>query len=120
MTPKLITNTPKLIFDNIATNYFTLNTEINQIKEYPIIINDFKYFNELKKKLPNTEYIKIISELTTCNESEFFKENYLGTENLPLKFNFDGIKKLLVIISHGEIQPGRFKCYLEGVWELFD
>lgn len=78
-----------------------------------------KYFNSLGTILSESEFenIKISHNV---KPSESFPNAYVSENNFPQRFQIseNGNQKVLVLLSFGEFQPGRYKIFIEGVWEI--
>lgn len=105
-----------LIFDGLERD---VNKEIViKLSECNIVIKPFWKNNDilgLKKIMEKTSIDQIINE---CNLTD--KHSLLGiyknSEKMIVYYFIHD--NYLIILSFGEIQYGRYKIYLEGVWEL--
>lgn len=79
-----------------------------------------KYFSELKKELPENAVEQILKIHNEIRLSEVFPNTYVSGNNFPQRYKIveNDSTKTLVLFSFGEFQPGRYKIFLEGIWEI--
>jgi len=101
---------------NESHDFFGRSFTITEIERNP--------FARLKRKIENEAYEQIISDAGFTSVSSFFKHleesgeiQYRSQNGLSLYYVTH--LHMLFVFSFGEIQPGRYKLYCEGVWEMF-
>lgn len=107
----------KLLYDGTSQHFYENAIELYN-KLYSVNIIEFKYFNKIKNDFVPSDVLQILSELKDIRQSDYFPDSYIGRDQLPLKYKVDEKENVLIIVSHGEFQPGRYKLYLEGIWKI--
>ncbi len=115
-----------LVYDGEEDGYYEfilklqLESKLETLTEKPF---KFPYFSSLLKILDKNEYQDLISSLPAAKPSKLIEDMYLGTNGFPLTYTIHNTmigKKFIIIVSSGEFQPGRYKIFLEGVFEIFE
>lgn len=106
----------KLIYDGDENGYY----EKEVFDKYKI--TDFKSLYKMNEFIDDKSMNNL---LDTINGYQIhpFKTYKTKKDELMLKFFMQtgrNDKKLLCIVSAGESQPGRYKIFLEGVWEILE
>src|SRR5947209_9913293 len=120
MVIKVHNNVMGCVYDGAARSHFPSLIKLADGTTITLDMNEIQYFSELRNAISKTDFETLLDNITTAKESTFFPGNFVGSEGLPLKVQFEQRTRLLTILSHGEVQPGRYKMYLEGVFEVFD
>jgi len=115
--------TPKMLFDGDESEFYKFRFDVQienqnlEIKASDFYSNSFvKLTNELREHL----FQQILLQ-SNFEKNEELVVKYLGTESLQVYYCFKDSKnsdaKFLFIFSFGEVQPTRFRIYLEGMWK---
>lgn len=110
-----------LVFDDIDDTYYHFTVPFVVVDEnIGITLSEFKSLYKLKPILGDVVFNQLINQIEGIEESKVFPDAFSGISNLPINGCIKEIneKKYIFIISTGEFQPGRYKIYLEGIWEL--
>ena len=117
MPIKYLPTEKKLLFDGQEEGFYTFKQAVQIPHEIIIYERDFRKnsVNDLAKVMAPDAFQQL------CLEGAFVKNttslaNYTGSDGLAL--NYFIINSRLFIFANGEYQPGRYKIYYEGMWQL--
>ncbi len=113
----------KMLYDGDESEFYTFSFTVKiDSEEIKIKASDF-YNNslvKLKNDLSELEFREILDEGNFVRNDELV-EKYLGTDLLPVYYCYKHLgnseEKLLFTFSFAEIQPTRFRLYLEDIWK---
>ncbi|MFZ5554749.1 MAG: hypothetical protein ACOZCO_16660 [Bacteroidota bacterium] len=115
-----------LIFDGLEDDYYEYDLIIkckNENIQSSVKPYKFEYINKLLQKISREEYFSLMKSISGSVQSQLIQDMFTGYRNFPLTYHVqekDNSIKILIIASSGETQPGRYKIYLEGVWEIIE
>ena len=108
-----------MLYDGEGNSYydFTVRTLISG-RNISADLVDFKWLFELREEVGGSAFQALLKNLNYTSGQ--ISDTYLGTDELAIKYCVCTVEgnKYITVISTGEFQPGRYKIYLEGVWEF--
>lgn len=111
----------RLLYDGPEDGYyfFSISVEANSDSLVSTVI-DYKNVSELRLLLPSNVFENIVESVKGRVVEPFHL--YKGEDGLSLVYAIitggQTNHKYLIVLTKGETQPGRYKIFLEGVWQL--
>ena len=114
---------PKMLYDGDESGFYTFSFDV-ETENHRIEIKARDFYNnsltKLKNEISEEKFRQVLTEGKFVKKVELI-ESYLGTESLRTYYCFKNFEdydgKFLLVFSFAEIQPTRFKLYLEGIWK---
>lgn len=117
---KIIAYKDELVFDNTDEQYYDFIIHFKDEFDSKIKLSNFKNLYKLESIFGEKGLYNLVNLIDGARENPSFKKAFSGSSGLPLYGYLSKLsnRNLVYIISTGEFQPGRYKIYLEGVWEI--
>jgi hypothetical protein len=105
----------QLCYDGLQDGFYEYQIDFEGIDL--LKVTDYATLFKLKESLDASSFESILKDV---NALVIDRCTFNTSDNLSLAFAIleRGNKKFLTIISRGEFQPGRYKIFKEGIWEL--
>lgn len=107
------------LFDGLNDEFYDFTHQFEKPLAVSIRPTDFycQAFSQLATVLSPPDFSQLVREGHFRKTNSLFAEHtYEGTDEFDLTYCL--IDTYLFIFASGEFQPGRYKIYLEGVWQV--
>lgn len=109
------TKAKSLVFDGTEREILTKELDLGLTST--VKFDDFanNNFEDLQQSINNDDFESIVKTGGFAPDGGFLKL-YKNSDGLRLYY----YKKnsTIIVLAYGEFQPGRYKLYMEGVWEI--
>ena len=118
MSVNLLALPGQLLFDGIDSGFYeyVFHDEsycVEHIKSDDIYDN---YFRLLLPMIGEESFKQILTQGQFMKYSDEY--SFKGSDKLPLRYFICSKSNKILIFALGEFQPGRYKIYLDGVWQI--
>jgi len=112
---RILDDTRKLIYDGLEAGFYGSHFVDFDSKRFQFSLRDLKGFESLADVTSKAHFDQL-REVFEIDEKALGDAKYYRKGNLEVEYLITD--EILILISNGESQPGRYVIYLESIFDL--